>query len=289
MNPSSLKKKHISHGALALILERGRPITRRCIVASSPLYQPMDTAEQLGYEVRVYARVPDTGEGADRVRRRGESADLTPRGKAEHSKRTSADFATGGGHTRSVSLKGSPARRAHAHKVSSGGGSSESDHGSGGQGSTGTGTSGVRRPGLLVKPRRQSMSTALPALGQSLPNVTTLGSMHARVKYREQGVDELLQLKLHQAIAESDPPPAGATIVLATGDGNVGEFSEEGFIGPVRTALRKGWKVELYAWEDGLSQAWMREFGEYAQAKGGGKPQFRVVGLQQFAPDLLDV
>ena len=25
-------------------------------------------------------------------------------------------------------------------------------------------------------------------------------------------------------------------------------------IGPVRTALRRGWKVELYAWEDGLSE-----------------------------------
>ena len=25
-------------------------------------------------------------------------------------------------------------------------------------------------------------------------------------------------------------------------------------VGPVRTALRRGWKVELYAWEDGLSE-----------------------------------
>ena len=54
---------------------------------------------------------------------------------------------------------------------------------------------------------------------------------HQRVRYREQGVDELLQLKLHQAIAATDVVPDGATIVLATGDGNVGEFSDDGFLG----------------------------------------------------------
>ena len=73
--------RHLSHNALALILERGRPITRmrfltphfqliylfiflntgRVLVTSSPLYQPMDTMERLGYEVRVYMRVPDLG------------------------------------------------------------------------------------------------------------------------------------------------------------------------------------------------------------------------------------
>ena len=54
---------------------------------------------------------------------------------------------------------------------------------------------------------------------------------YQRIRYREQGVDELLQLKLHQAIAATDVVPEGATIVLATGDGNVGEFSDDGFLG----------------------------------------------------------
>lgn len=35
--------------------------TGRVVVTSSPLYQPMDTLERLGYEVRVYIRVPDLG------------------------------------------------------------------------------------------------------------------------------------------------------------------------------------------------------------------------------------
>ena len=31
------------------------------MVTSSPLYQPMDEIERLGYELRVYVRVPDLG------------------------------------------------------------------------------------------------------------------------------------------------------------------------------------------------------------------------------------
>lgn len=55
--------RHLSHTALSLILERGRPVTRRVLVTSSPLYQPMDGMERLGYQVSVFLRVPDLGEG----------------------------------------------------------------------------------------------------------------------------------------------------------------------------------------------------------------------------------
>ena len=63
MHRMSRKTKQLSHAALALILERGRPVTRRVLATSSPLYQPIDTAEQLGYEVHVLQRVPDAGDG----------------------------------------------------------------------------------------------------------------------------------------------------------------------------------------------------------------------------------
>lgn len=59
----------------------------------------------------------------------------------------------------------------------------------------------------------------------------TNNASQTRVKFREQGVDELLQLKLHQAIAATDDVPEGSTIVLATGDGNMGQFNEDGFLG----------------------------------------------------------
>ena len=103
----------------------------------------------------------------------------------------------------------------------------------------------------------------------------------SRLKYREQGVDELLQLKLHQALASTDEVPPNATIVLATGDGNVGQFNEEGFLGCVRLALKKGWRVELYAWEGGLSKTWKREFG--------GNKKFEIYMLDRFAMDLLEL
>ena len=113
---------------------------------------------------------------------------------------------------------------------------------------------------------------------------STPGGSTARIRYREQGVDELLQLKLHQAIADVDVVPPNATIVLATGDGNVGQFNEEGFLGCVRTALKKGWRVELYAWEGGLSRSWKREFGE-----GPYRHRFSIHGLSRFGQDLLEV
>ena len=87
-------------------------------------------------------------------------------------------------------------------------GNTSTESGSGGAGSTNTsGSGGVH-----------------PYYGS--PNAS-----QAKVKFREQGVDELLQLKLHQAIAATDHVPEGSTIALATGDGNVGQFNEDGFLG----------------------------------------------------------
>jgi len=117
------------------------------------------------------------------------------------------------------------------------------------------------------------------------PTTTTSTTSTTRIRYREQGVDELLQLKLHQAIAATDSPPPHSTIVLATGDGNASQFTEDGFLGPVRTALRKGWRVELYAWEGGLSRAWKTEFGDGS----GWEGRFRVVGMEGFGADLMEV
>ena len=59
-------------------------------------------------------------------------------------------------------------------------------------------------------------------------------------KYQEQAVDEVLQLRLYEAILAADVVPPGATIVLATGDGNAGEFGEDGFLGCVGLALERG-------------------------------------------------
>lgn len=209
-------------------------------MASSPLYQPVDTAEQLGYEVRVYARVPDTGDGADRQHHAHHHSNSDTQSPARGRR-------PGAGHARN-----------HSHKSSIGGGGTSTESETNGNGNgNGNGNDSGSGNG---------------------------GGASTRVRFREQGVDELLQLKLHQAIADVDDVPHGATIVLATGDGNVGQFNEEGFLGCVRTALKKGWRVELYAWEGGLSNTWKREFGE-----GAYRSRFEVYTLDRFAADLLEV
>jgi hypothetical protein len=233
----STKVRWISYAALILILERGRSVTRRVLVASSPLYQPIEAAAQLGYEVHVYARVPDTGDGTDRVSSR----------RHRHTRGRSG----GGG-------SGRNATKDHTHRSTSGialaTDSSEPGTSSG--------------SALSTNPSRPAQDSLAPV---------------GRVRYREQGVDELLQLKFLQAVADVDVPPPGSTIVLATGDGNVGQFNEEGFRGCVRTALKKGWRIELYAWESGLSRTWVREFAE-----GSWASRFRIIPIDGFGADLLD-
>jgi hypothetical protein len=235
----------MSHAALVLILERGRSVNRRVLVASSPLYQPMDGAAQLGYEVHVYARVPDTGDGADRLSSR--------RHRHSRGRSGSGGGSGGGGGT------GWIASRDYAHRSSS----------------------GVALTTDSSEPGTSSSGAPSTNLSQSAPRDNLAPS--GRVRFREQGVDELLQLKLLQAVADVDAPPAGSTIVLATGDGSVGQFNEEGFRGCVRTALKKGWHVELYAWEGGLSRTWVHEFAE-----GSWASRFRIIPIDGFGPDLLD-
>ncbi|KAJ7653112.1 hypothetical protein DFH06DRAFT_1270126 [Mycena polygramma] len=267
------RSKHLSHAALALVLERGRRISRRVLVTSSPLYQPMDTAERLGYEVRVYARVPDLGDGQDRVGSLGR-----PQG---HSRSLSAG--TGG---LMGFMNGTNANTNNTNASTKGG--------SAGVGELPT----LRNPRWGPNGNNNSNSngaggdaSGANANGGGSGNGNGNGNGGGGRKRKGHGVDELLQLKLHQALAALDgPPPPGATIVLATGDGNVGQFNEDGFLGPVRTALKKGWRVELYAWEEGLSRAWMREFGEWTKpVDGEATGRFRVVGMEQFAGELLEI
>ena len=204
----------------------------------------MDSAIQLGYDVRIYERVPDNGDAPDR-RHPHPPGSASPR---------SANWRKSD--TNSVSPSLSPPIKTHVRGHSAGNISTDSDR------ATGSGNVAAR---AVAGPSGTSSSST-------------------RIRYREQGVDELLQLKLHQAIAATDPPPPNATIVLATGDGNVGQFTEEGFLGPVRLALQRGWKIELYAWEVGLSRAWKRAFSD-----GPWKERFRIIKMEDFADDLLEV
>lgn len=69
-------------------------------------------------------------------------------------------------------------------------------------------------------------------------------------RYKEQGVDEILHLKILQTINAA--PGKGRTMVLATGDARGGQFNPDGFVGAVREALQRGWKVELWSFKSGM-------------------------------------
>jgi hypothetical protein len=100
---------------------------------------------------------------------------------------------------------------------------------------------------------------------------------NAYLKMKEQGVDELLHLKMMETLLDYEP----ATLILATGDAAEAEYSA-GFLRMVERVLENGWKVELVAWTKGLSSAW-----QSTDFRHKWKGKFKSVYLDDFAEDLL--
>ena len=112
-------------------------------------------------------------------------------------------------------------------------------------------------------------------------------------RYKEQGVDEILHLKILQTLnAHTDrQDEEGAsvgvwrkTIVLATGDARGGQFNKDGFVGAVKEALKRGWNVELWSWSDGLSRAWK----DYSKREKWGD-RFSIHLFDDWAEQLVEV
>ena len=98
-------------------------------------------------------------------------------------------------------------------------------------------------------------------------------------RWVEQGVDEILHLKMCQSILDTDVP---STMVLATGDGAEAEMSD-GFLAHVERALKRGWRVELISWRQQTN-------GGYRNKKFRTKwaEQFKIIELDEFVEDLID-
>jgi hypothetical protein len=117
----------------------------------------------------------------------------------------------------------------------------------------------------------------------SSPRPIPRGAAHPPVglrRYKEQGVDEILHLKILQTLNSGE----GGTIVLATGDARGGQFNRDGFVGAVREALKRGWKVELWSWSEGLSRIW-KEVARRERWDGG----FAIHLLDDWAEVLVEV
>jgi hypothetical protein len=65
----------------------------------------------------------------------------------------------------------------------------------------------------------------------------------------EQGVDELLHLKIANALLDYDPPQA---LVLCTGDAHDADYGTS-FRMQVIRALKRNWDVHVWSWKDQLS------------------------------------
>jgi hypothetical protein len=98
-------------------------------------------------------------------------------------------------------------------------------------------------------------------------------------KWVEQGVDELLHLKMCQSLLDTELP---STMVLATGDGAEAEMSD-GFLAHVERALRMGWRVELITWRQQTNGGYKRR--AFRQKWGD---QFTITELDDFLEDLMD-
>ncbi|KAL2151608.1 hypothetical protein VTH82DRAFT_6706 [Thermothelomyces myriococcoides] len=100
------------------------------------------------------------------------------------------------------------------------------------------------------------------------------------MKHGEQGVDELLHLKILQSAMDT---PSPATMVLATGDAASAQYSD-GFKKNIERVLALGWNIELYGWSRNISSAWREpEFAE----KWGHK--FKIIELDEFCEELFDM
>ncbi|OBT48044.1 hypothetical protein VE00_01719 [Pseudogymnoascus sp. WSF 3629] len=122
-------------------------------------------------------------------------------------------------------------------------------------------------------------------LGGAKGNNTSSGSggeapLNAFKTVTEQGVDEILHMKMLESMVDTDYP---STMVVATGDAAVAEYSS-GFLRNVERALERGWKVELVAWKRSMSYAYRDK--AFAKKWAG---QFTIVELDDFQEELLGI
>jgi hypothetical protein len=126
-------------------------------------------------------------------------------------------------------------------------------------------------------PQRIHGNTVSAALGPAAPS--SMSNLSPE-KWVEQGVDELLQMKMMESVLDSAKP---AVMVVATGDGAIAEYSD-GFQKAIERALKRGWTVELVSWRRGLSRAYLDPawLGQWSRG------QFKMIALDSWFHFLVD-
>ncbi|QDS78069.1 hypothetical protein FKW77_003545 [Venturia effusa] len=152
----------------------------------------------------------------------------------------------------------------------------------------GTSEHGIVTSGYASSGAETRVSAAIPlfsnttgtVIGHPVTPQAPSSSKHmSPEKWVEQGVDEILHLKILESIVDTDEP---STMVVATGDAAKAEYSE-GFMKMIIRALKKGWKVELVAWGRSISMEYRKP--AFTSMWAG---RFRIIELDQYAEFLLD-
>lgn len=205
----------LSFDALALLMERRRPVAKRVLVGSMPNLPAFDKAKAVGYECNILEKVYKARELTERQ----------------------------------IYFK-------------------EHD-----------------RNGFRSRAKAPPANNVATFNGESWVSGNGSGSetnapQYAPPRMIEQGVDEILHLKILESIVDTDVP---GTIVLATGDAAEAEYSQ-GFMVMAERALRKGWTVELVSWSKSISAMYTKR--NWVQAWG---ERFKIVTLDDYAEELLDM
>jgi hypothetical protein len=95
-------------------------------------------------------------------------------------------------------------------------------------------------------------------------------------KKQEQAVDEILHLKMSNAVLDFSPPQ---TMVLLSGDGKVSEFGTS-FPNQIERALKQGWNAEIYSWRNCYNQKMYTPICERYESK------IQVIFLDQYYKQL---
>ncbi|GAB1317226.1 NYN domain-containing protein [Madurella fahalii] len=138
----------------------------------------------------------------------------------------------------------------------------------------------VLKPASPSRKRKSKNGAREPESPASGPDTSGDDAYLQPMKQGEQGVDELLHLKILQSAMDTPNP---GTMVLATGDAASAEYSD-GFKKNIERVLALGWHIELYGWRRNISSAWREpEFAEKWQH------QFKIVELDEFCEELFDM
>ncbi len=136
------------------------------------------------------------------------------------------------------------------------------------------------RQRFFQQQRRSRLSLTQLYSGHSSSGSDGVVPQLAPEKWVEQGVDEILHLKILESVVDVETP---TTMVLATGDAAEAEYSQ-GFMRMVERALARGWRVELVSWSKNVSFAYRKDG---FRSRWGD--MFRLIELDGYAEDLLDI